>query len=188
MDIGKEYDHLIERIYAKHMDVIKKLMRKGVEEHEAPDLAVKAMLTAIDKLSSLEDEDKLEGWLMAIAENTANQYFNERNTRWKREITSKYNAEAGEEIGALDDLIDEKSAEKIVLLAEERKLLNTVLDCLNDTERAVFYRRSIDKDKFRIIAEDLGMNINTVKSMYIRSCDKLKEYSEKLYGKEAYYD
>ena len=37
-------DHLIERIYDMHDKVVGKLVRKGIDRNEAPDLAVNILL------------------------------------------------------------------------------------------------------------------------------------------------
>lgn len=93
-------DHLIERIYDMHDKVVGKLVRKGIDRNEAPDLAVNILLDAVEAVDKLRDPEKLEAWVMVIAENNGNRYLRERAKHWEIEISSVTNIETGEDIHA----------------------------------------------------------------------------------------
>ena len=163
-------DHLIERIYDMHDKVVGKLVRKGIDRNEAPDLAVNILLDAVEAVDKLRDPEKLEAWVMVIAENNGNRYLRERAKHWEIEISSVTNIE------------------KILRHAERTSMLGELLGCLNDKERAIFFMHNLDEMTFREIAERLELNENTVRSIHSRCCRKLKSCAENLYGKEAYRD
>lgn len=181
-------DHLIKRIYDMHDKVVEKLVRKGVDINEAPDLAVNILLDAVEAVAKLREEDKLETWVMVIAENKGNRYLKERAKHWEREISSVTNIETGEEIDIYETVADEITVEKILRRAEKTAMLGELLGCLNERERAIFFMHNLDEMTFREIAERLELNESTVRSIHSRCCRKLERCSENLYGKEAYYD
>lgn len=48
-------DHLIERIYDMHDKVVIKMIKKGIAANEAPDLAINALLDAVEAVDKLRD-------------------------------------------------------------------------------------------------------------------------------------
>ncbi len=184
----KEYDHLIDRIYAQNKTIMKKLKRKGVDENDISDLAVKIMLDAVAAVHQLREEDKLESWLMKIVRSGCSQYFKERSERWGREVSHITDMETGDEIDIYDTIADEMTVERIVRSAEETKVLGKLLEKLSEKERQVFLMHNLDGYKFREIAELLNMNDNTVRSHHRRALIKMETYLEKLKGKEENYD
>lgn len=181
-------DHLIERIYDMHDKVVIKMIKKGIAANEAPDLAINALLDAVEAVDKLRDPEKLEAWVMVIAENNGNRYLRERAKHWEIEISSVTNIETGEEIDIYETMADEMTVEKILRHAERTSMLGELLGCLNDKERAIFFMHNLDEMTFREIAERLELNENTVRSIHSRCCRKLKSCAENLYGKEAYRD
>ena len=181
-------DNLIERVYALHGDVVRKLMRKGVDISEAPDIAVGILLDAVEHIHQLKNPDKLEAWVMAIAENGANRYLRERAKRWEKEISTVSDMETGEEIDIYDILADEMTVEKILRHAENTAMLGELLSCLGEKERIIFLMRNLEGMKFKEIAKTLNLNENTVRSIHSRCCGKLRKQSDRIYGKEAYRD
>lgn len=179
-------DHLIERIYDMHDKVVGKLVRKGIDRNEAPDLAVNILLDAVEAVDKLRDPEKLEAWVMVIAENNGNRYLRERAKHWEIEISSVTNIETGEEIDIYETMADEMTVEKILRHAERTSMLGELLGCLNDKERAIFFMHNLDEMTFREIAERLELNENTVRSIHSRCCRKLKSCAENLYGKTNY--
>lgn len=181
-------EQLIERIYAQNGAVIRKLMRRGIDEEDAPDMAVRIILNAVDHLDQLRDPDKLEAWLMISAENAAKSHFKEQKARREKEITTVLNMEAGEEISILDIIPDEKTIENILRIADKEAVVDELLECLDKKQKTILFMHALEEMTFREIAEELEMNDNTVRSIHSRTCIKLQNRWKKLYGKEEYYD
>lgn len=171
-----------------HDAVVSKLVRRGVDMNEAPDLAVKILLDAVEAADQLRNTDKLEAWVMKIADNGVNKYLRSRAKRWEKEISSVSDMETGEEIDIYDMIADEMTVEKLINRAEKTEMLGTLMACLSDKERVVFMMHNLDGMKFREIAKLLDMNENTVRSIYRRCCRRLKAQADLIYGKEAYRD
>lgn len=106
-------DHLIERIYDMHDKVVIKMIKKGIAANEAPDLAINALLDAVEAVDKLRDPEKLEAWVMVIAENNGNRYLRERAKHWEIEISSVTNIETGEEIDIYETMADEMTFREI---------------------------------------------------------------------------
>lgn len=188
MEIERDYDHLIERIYARYDNVVRRISRRGVDEEDAPDLAVKLMLDAVSALHQLRDPDKLDAWLNTIVDRGVSKYFKEKFTAWEREVSAVMDYEAGEEIDIYEFVADETTVEELIRIAEKTDMICEVLSCLDDKEWNIFIMRNLEEFKFREIAEMLEINENTVKTVNRRSCVKLKKQAEKLFRKEDFYD
>ena len=188
MQIEKDYDHLIERIYDRYDNVVRRIVHKGVDMDEAPDLAIKLMLDAVGALHQLREPDKLDAWLNTIVDRGVSRYFKEQAITWEKEISHVMDYEAGEEIDIYDLLADETDVEELIRIAEKTDMIMDVLNCLADKEWSIFVMRNLDGFKFREISEILDINENTVKTIHRRSCIKLKKQAERLYRKEDFYD
>ncbi len=187
--MDKENDHLEilkQRIYDQYQNIIKRLVIKGVDMDDAPDVASQVMIIAVSKREQLREPDKLVPWLMKIADNEANAYFRVQARSWEREVSVIPDMEMGEEIDVYDTIADEDSkVEEIVMTAIRNELIWDLLSCLNKKEYMIFKLHNVEGYKLLEISKKYNINYDTVRSIHSRTCSKLKRRGEKLLRKEG---
>lgn len=185
----KDCEHLEllkRRIYDEYQTIIKRLITKGVDIDDAPDVASQVTITAVNKRDQLHDSDKLVPWLMKIADNEANAYFKAQTKLWEREISIIPDMEAGEEIDVYETIADEDApVEEIVMTAIKSQMVWDLTSCLNKKEYMIFKLHNVEGYKLLEISEKYNINYDTVRSIHSRTCKKLKRRGEKLFRKEG---
>lgn len=180
MDINE----LMNEIYCRRDMLIRYFARKGMRD-EAEDMASRTMIKAVESVAGLKDEDKLENWLMRIAANERNIRIREMVREEKLMCPRFARTEFGEEIDLVEEAAAEKTLEEAFQSIADSTNVARLLYTLPPLERAIFLMRAYEDRKYREIAEDLEININTVKSIYSRSRRKLLKNYEKIFGEEA---
>lgn len=101
--------------------------------------------------------------------------------RWRAQSTAKRGG--GQVPLALDELSEcvsgTGSAEDSLLTKELSAALNRFLDSLDDTERTVFLRRYFGLQPVKVIGESFGFSESKVKSMLLRTRQKLRRHLQK---------
>lgn len=85
----------------------------------------------------------------------------------------------------MEEVAAEKTLEEVFQGITDSTNVIRLLYTLPPLERAIFLMRAYEGRKYREIAEDLNININTVKSIYSRGRKKLLKNYEKIFGEEA---
>lgn len=135
-----------------------------VDPAHVEDAFIEAMYKILTKLDTLEDRDKLMGWMKTVAVNEALMI------KRKYKKTSQNLPISEREI----NLGEEPEYEL------DKELVLEVLNELPDGYRNVFNLYEIDGFKHREIAEILGISINTSKSQLIMAKKKLREKLSQL--------
>lgn len=187
--MDKDHEHLEilkKRIYDEYQTIIKRLVIKGVDIDDAPDVASQVTIIAVNKRAQLRDSDKLVPWLMKIADNEANAYFKAQSKLWEREVSIVPDTEVGEEIDVYETIADEDSmVEEIVMTAINNQMVWDLTSCLNKKEYMIFKLHNVEGYKLLEISERYSINYDTVRSIHSRTCKKLKRRGEKLFRKEG---
>ncbi len=183
MDIIK----LRNEIYCRRDMLIRYFVRKGMRD-EAEDMAGRTMIKAVESVAGLQDEDKLENWLMRIAVNERNLRLREMAQEEERMRPHFARMESGEEIDLVEEAAAEKTLEEVFQSIERSRNVTRLLYTLPPLERAIFLMRAYEGRKYREIAEDLKININTAKSIYSRSRRKLLKNYKEIFGEEARHE
>ncbi|MDO4545409.1 MAG: sigma-70 family RNA polymerase sigma factor [Bacillota bacterium] len=156
--------------------IVKHLRGLGVDDNDAEDLAGDTLFDACRAVDRLRDESSVFPWLRTIADNKAKRYFKKKMRR--REISNMVRIEAGE-IDLYDFTADELTVERILQQAEENMMVERLLERLPKVNRQIVRMRFWGGYKFPEMADILGLNLNTVKSLYRRSLKRLeKEYRQ----------
>ncbi len=178
-------DELVKLLCENYPYVVRLMKIIGVDENDIEDLAEDVFIDAFNGLSTLRDPDKMVPWLRTIAGNRASKYFAKRSRR--REISNMVKTEAGE-IDIFDMVADEVTVESILRDAEERDLVNCLINTLPDVSRRIIRMRFWADYKHAEIAEVLGINLNTEKSIYRRSLKLLKDNYAGIFGKDETHE
>lgn len=178
---------LRNEIYRRREMLVRYFVRKGMRD-EAEDMASRTMIKAVEGVEGLKDEGKLENWLMHIAVNERNARVREMVREEKRTCLRFVRMESGEEIDLVEEAAAEKTLEEMFQSITDSSNVTRLLYVLSPLERAIFLMRAYEGRKYREIAEDLNININTVKSIYSRTRRKLLKNYKKIFGEEACYE
>lgn len=159
-------EELFQRYYRP---VVSFFMKRGFSCEESRDLAQETFLRVFNKWDSFRGESSVETWLFQIA---ANLY---KNTLRSLQ-TQKRDAQ---EVSLDAEVVELKSGEKdplrAILTEEEVRLLREALEDLPPQMRqAVFLR--VDGDmKYREIADEMHVSIETVKAHLYQARQHLRD-------------
>ena len=132
---------------------------------DAEDIAQETFLKAWRNLKKYQHGRSFKAWLFRIAHNTAIDLLRKK----KEYMLSSFENEEGEN-PLLDNLMDpEPLPDQLVERAEDKKLVDSLLDKLSPLYREVLLLRYNDHFTFEEIGEALGKSIHTVKSQHRRA-------------------
>ena len=175
-------DSLLEVLSLKSNYISKLLRVMGVGEDDVEDLRNDVLENAVRRITTLRDEGSIEAWLRTLTMRRASKYFSKR--RHGRELSNIIKMETGEEMDVYDLVADEKTTEHLFQEAERRKAAAMLLNTLSGTEKRIIQMRFGVEYKFSEIAIILSINVNTVKTIYRRSLQKLEKNYYNLFGEE----
>ena len=169
---------LIPRILSGDMQAFEALMRlhnrtlyrtaRAIlrDDAEAEDAVQEAYLQAYRALGTFRGESKLATWLVRI---TANEALMRRRRNAKAAPAS---TDVEPDSLASDEAGPERDAER----GEVRRLLETHIDALPDSFRAVFVLRAVEELTVEETAAALGIPDATVRTRYFRARGLLREW------------
>ena len=132
---------------------------------DAEDIAQETFLKAWRNLKQYQNGRSFKAWLFRIAHNTAIDLLRKK----KEYVLSGFENEEGEN-PLMDSLVDpEPLPDQLIVLAENKKLVDSLLDKLSPLYREVLLLRYNDHFTFEEIGETLGKSIHTVKSQHRRA-------------------
>ena len=151
---------------------------------DAEDVAQNAMISAYKSIESLREPEKIKGWLNTIVRNEAKKLF-ATNSRYK-DLIDKLNMETGvAELAPEPEYVAAEIAfREMMRRAEVEGLAKEILDSLDSIHRTIMDMKFWDKCTFAEISDVTGINVNTLRSMYVRCRDRLYEKYKDI-GKEA---
>ena len=182
----KDKDVLIEEL-CRHYDVIGDFIEyRGVDEGDVEDLLNDVFIDAFNAINKGSGPEKkmMLAWLRSIADNKRNAYFKKKYKN--KEISRKAENELSD-MEYLENMVDDTSVESVLIRAEETDLLELLLTTLPETANKVVTMHTWGNRTFTEIAELMGINVNTIKSLYYRSCALMKKNYFKITGEEEYY-
>jgi RNA polymerase sigma factor (sigma-70 family) len=179
-DMDNEFfnDGLQYRLCGEYPFIMHLLKLARVESDDLEDLAGEIFLEAYRNLAKLRSEDRLRAWLYTITRNRVNRYYRQRKRRG--EVSNIRMNEAGEE-NIFDRIVDEKTVEQLFQDEERSSFVRGILGALEERERTVIMMRFWGDCHYAEIAGFMGLNVNSVKSIYRRALMKLrKKYRDVL--------
>lgn len=144
---GRLFEHFAPRIKAM-------LMRKGLADHRAEDLAQETMLMVWRKASKFKPEGShAAAWIFTIA----------RNRQIDRARQEKHDVQGAEAL--IEDAADERPlADAVLAASQDRERLRDALDGLSREQQTVVRLSFFEDRPHSEIAEVLSIPIGTVKS------------------------
>ena len=123
-----------------------------------------------------------KSWLSTIIRRKVGEYY--RKQLDLREISNMIRTEDGREIDLYDFTADEATVESILQEAERVNVVDVLIGSLSEISQCVIRMHFWAGYELTDIANVLGVNVNTVSSLYRRGLEKLRENSEALLDKE----
>ena len=114
-------------------------------------------------------------WLFGVARNKIVDYYRRRRTRGEASLDRLLEEADGEPIFEMADLSSSGSPEREALRQELRNALLEAMRALPQEQRDVFVRTELDGQKFREIARETGVPINTLLSRKRYAVLKLRQ-------------
>ena len=117
-----------------------------------------------NKLEAIKDREKLSGWLVMVAGNSAIDYFRKKKKKEPENIISIFET--------LTSSSDNPS--QLLHSQELKETLESVLEVLPSKEKIVISLSYLYDKKHREIAETLNIPVNTVSTVISRTKERLK--------------
>lgn len=159
--------------------VRKSVRVSGVHENDVDDVCEEIMAAAAGSVRMLKQESSIRSWLSTIIRRKVGEYY--RKQLDLREISNIIRTEDGREIDLYDFTADEATVESIL---QEAECVNVLIGSLSEISQCVIRMHFWAGYELTDIAYVLGVNVNTVKSLYRRGLEKLRENSEAILDKE----
>jgi RNA polymerase sigma-70 factor (ECF subfamily) len=175
---------LVESVRAGNLQALEVLMRRHNrtlyrtaraivgDDAEAEDIVQEAYFRAYRALGSFRAESKLSTWLVRITANEALMRRRRKNVR-AAVMPMDANALAGQIWD--EPMSDEPGPEKEAVRGEMRRILESRIDALPDTYRAVFVLRALEELSVEETAAALEVPEATVRTRYFRARGLLRE-------------
>lgn len=181
----QDLERLTEELCRQHRYVMKLLKIMGVDENDIEDVASEVFIDAYDGLEGLRDGEKLIPWLRSIANRRASKYFRKRSNH--REICHMVKTEMGE-MDVFDMVADGMTVEAILQEAEKKEKVDELIRSLPEVSRRIIRMRFWGEYRHAEIAEILDINLNTEKSIYRRSLERMKKNYLEIFGEGDSYE
>lgn len=138
--------------------------RYSKDEDETQDIMQETFIKVFENLDKLEDLQKIDGWVKAIAVNTSINHYNN-----KKKEGNKIN----EDIDNYANLSDEDGTEEELSASAENIIL--AIRSLPDDYKIVFNMYVLENYKHKEIADKLGITEDLAKKRYARAKIMIKE-------------
>jgi RNA polymerase sigma-70 factor (ECF subfamily) len=142
---------LFERLYNEEFDFVCRTVRRyGVQSQDVADLTQEVFTVVYHRISMYDATRPAKSWLYAFAIHLASDYC--CLVRHQREISCGVPPEL---------VLDEPSAEQIMVASEEHKIALQALDRLQPDLRAVLLLHDVEEKTMPEIVAALGIPLNT---------------------------
>jgi RNA polymerase sigma-70 factor, ECF subfamily len=143
------------------------------DDAEAEEALQDAYLKVFRSIGDFRGESKLSTWLVRIV---ANEALMRRRKRMRgAEVVELYPSGNAPEAQPEQAMNVNEQPERVAVRAETRKLLESKIDALPDSFRAVFMLRGIEEFTVEETAEALGIPEATVRTRFFRARALLRE-------------
>ena len=155
---GKDFSFFYTKYYPK---LIYYTSRMCNDQQKAEDISTDSFLIAFEKIDKYEKEkSQFSTWLFTIAKNLMLQDI--KNSK----KTMSLDIEIDEEGTTMKDFIQEEESEEYLhnLVSQKADIMKRHIRNLKEPYRRVIEMREIKKMQYKDIADELNLNLSTVKS------------------------
>ena len=156
---GNDFSHFYKKYYPKLTYYTAKMCKNDVQKAE--DVTTESFMTAFEKIEKYEkDKSQFSTWLFTIARNIMLQEIKNQKK------TISIDAEVDDEGTTIKDFIQEEEDFDYITKLNNKKaeIMKEHISRLKEPYKKVIEMREIKKMAYKDIAEELGMNLSTLKS------------------------
>jgi RNA polymerase sigma-70 factor (ECF subfamily) len=171
------YEELVRIHQPRLLAVVSGILRRN---QDVEDVAQQVLLKAYLSLKRFDLRSAFGTWLYKIAVNECWDYFRKKKVR-----RTVYEADLSEEQLRQMDMVPahtggaSKSREDAAGRAQQRQLLDRLLDELDETDRSMLMMKEVSGFTVEEIGQVFGLNVNTVKVRMFRARGRLVEAYER---------
>lgn len=170
--VGKSFNVMYKKNHQKLIQFIKKF---NVDEATAEDIATDTWLTAFDKLDQYDEKYEFKTQLFTIAKNKAFALNKKKN----ESPTLSYDKENSDGL-SLKEVISAASTDSIEeSICKKAEIIKNHIFNLPDKLKRVLILRELDGYEYQDIADELELNLSTVKSQIRTGRLKLQKMVKK---------
>lgn len=179
---GKDFSFFYKKYYPKLIYYTSKMCN---DPQKAEDISTDSFLIAFEKIHKYEKEkSQFSTWLFTIAKNLMLQDI--KNSK----KTMSLDVEIDEEGTTMKDFLQEEDSEEYLhdITAQKAEIMKRHISKLKEPYRRVIEMREIKKMQYKDIADELKLNLSTVKSqirngrsILIRETEKEFELIDDMY-------
>lgn len=149
-----------DKMYKEHVESVRRTCNSFLRNQEDTEDAVQdTFFKASQSLDSFNDNSSVGTWLISIAKNVCSDKLKAR----KKENMLYHTTSDGRELWS-DSYQDVASPEALMEAEEDAGAMSEAFTQLNDNTRKSMELRFVDELSYKMIAEELGVPVNTVKT------------------------
>lgn len=164
-------------LWDTHIESLRSYIRgwmKNLDDFYVDDICSKSFEKAFRQISSYDpSKSQFFTWLRTIAKNTAIDTVEQENRLQRKYVSLDDDSKPGSVIDTIRDDID-TPLESIIKDEDEEKLA-TYIEGLPDLYREIARRRLVDGLQYKEIADELEMELNTVRTRIRRAKAMIEE-------------
>ena len=150
-----------EELARRHLPLLARLVRRYVPEHDAEDVAQRAVMRALDKLDSFRGEASFRSWLHRIAVNVALNHVRDGRRLEPRAIDEA-------------DLITNTLGTAKLVAKEAKARLSRAVEDLPPKQRASVELRLFHDMSFAEVARQMGITEDSAKANFHHALKRLR--------------
>ena len=160
-------------------------VRLLANEAEAEDVSQEVFLKAYERYAELKDSPTIGGWLKTVTRNLCLNHLSRYRARWR--FFSEIAADRDEEDASMPEWAAPDTHEQQVATADQRQLLETVLQKLPPAQRVPLVLYHFEEMSYEEIAARLRVSLSKVKTDIHRAREALRRKLKlKLAGEEEW--
>ena len=178
-----EQNRLISEVIQRERSRLLAFVRKRIDdEGDAEDILQEVFYELVETYRLLKPVEQVSAWLFRVARNRIIDFFRKKRPEavGNALAVNSYDEDALllEELLPSPDASPEAAYARSVLLEE----LNAALEELPDEQREVFVAHEIEGRSFKELAEETGLNLNTLLSRKRYAVLHLRRRLQNIYG------
>lgn len=172
--------HLERKMEQIQEDVFYVALSRLHDTDAAHDITQNVMERILFHIEQLHSGAKFKRWVLKITRNEINLYFRSIRRYREREISfEECSLESIESQAAIQQRAEDDLAQALVT-EEDKATLMKAFNLLDEKYRSVIHLNVFCEYSLVEVSEILQINVNTVRSRYIRGVAKLREIFEKI--------
>ena len=179
-----EQDQRISEVVKREQSRLRNFIRRRVpDSRDAEDILQDVFYELVEANRLLMPIEHVTGWLFRVARNRITDLFRKKKPERFSDTTVANDADEGDELLLLEDLLPSPDAGPEALYVRNVLLdeLELAIDELSEEQRAVFVAHELEGRSFKEIAAATGVSVNTLLSRKRYAVLHLRERLQRIH-------